>query len=148
MPSPFLNHKTSYELLFNQPPSYNHLCMLGCLCFTSTLHSYWSKFDPRASHCVFIGYPFDIKWFKLLNLDTFDTYISQVVHFYEHIYPFHSFSNHHYSFSIKPPYIVIPHIISDHVFMTHHYHPIHLPLFQYKYFQIPHWSHSHHQKII
>lgn len=72
-----LNHKTPYEFIFNQTPSYNQQCVFGCLCFTLTLTSHHSKFDPQARR-VFIDYPFEAKGYKLLDLDTFDAFISQV----------------------------------------------------------------------
>lgn len=32
-PTPFLDGKSPYELLFQKPPPYTHLCTFGCLCY-------------------------------------------------------------------------------------------------------------------
>lgn len=87
LPTPLLGNKSSIELLFNTPPSYNHLCIFGCLCFAFSLHRYWFKFDPRACQCIFLGYPFGIKGYKLLDILTNKTFISRHVIFHEHLFP-------------------------------------------------------------
>lgn len=101
LPPALLNHKKPYELIFNQTPSYNHLKVFGSICFISTLSSHGLKFDLRDKTCVFLGYPFDFKDFKLLYINTFATFISHDVHFQEHIFPFHSFSDRVSSFSTQ-----------------------------------------------
>jgi hypothetical protein len=90
IPTPNLSNKSPYELLFSKLPSYIHLKVFGCLCFSSTLTRNRSKFHARAKPCVFIGYPSNSKGYKLYDLTTHSVFVSWDVVFHKHIFPFAS----------------------------------------------------------
>lgn len=85
-----LNMKTPYELLFGHPPSYTTLKSFGCLCYVSTHFLQRSKLDPRSLKCAFLGYTFDKKGYKVLDLNSKKILTSRDVVFHEIIFPFSS----------------------------------------------------------
>lgn len=87
LPTPVLNHKTPFHMLYNKAPDYTDLRAFGCLCYASVHSS--DKFAPRAIKSVFLGYPFHQKGYKLLNLETHAVFVSRHVQFQEHIFPYH-----------------------------------------------------------
>jgi len=83
-----LHNSYPYQLLYNASVEYESFRIFGSLCFASTLPSLRTKFHPRATACVFIGYPQGIKGYKLYDIATKTNFVSRDV-FHEHIFPFH-----------------------------------------------------------
>ncbi|KAL0846098.1 hypothetical protein Bca101_019344 [Brassica carinata] len=88
-PSPLLDNKTPFELLHQKEPEYTNLKTFGCLCYANTSPKQRHKFQDRAKACVFLGYPYGYKGYKLLDLQSNTIFISRNVVFYEDIFPLH-----------------------------------------------------------
>lgn len=88
LPSKILNYKSPYELLFQKPPDYTHLKPFGCLCYISSNPT--DKFSPRSHKCVFIGYPFHQKGYRVLDILTRKQFVTRYIQFVEHTFSFNT----------------------------------------------------------
>lgn len=86
IPSNNLNGKNPSELLFKAKPSYSHLRVFGGFAFSTTPTIDISLIPGQGS--VFLGYPFGIKGYILLDVETQKTFISRNVVFHEAIFPY------------------------------------------------------------
>ncbi|KAJ4769875.1 Retroelement pol polyprotein-like [Rhynchospora pubera] len=92
-PTPLLENKTPYEVLFGKPPSYNSMRIFGCLCYIKSHTS--DKFETRSRKCVFVGYPFGKKGWRVYDLETKEFIVSRDVVFCEDNFPYVSSISEH-----------------------------------------------------
>ena len=88
LPSPALNFKTPYELLFHIAPDYTSFRVFGCTCFPWLLHYRHSKLEPKSRCCAFLGYSSHSKGYRCLNVQTYLVFVSRHVQFVETEFPF------------------------------------------------------------
>jgi len=91
-PSKVLKGLSPFHLLFHKKPTYDYLKVFGSLCYVSTLKSGRDKFQARAVPCVFLGYPFGQKAYKVLNLETHQLFTFRDVVFHEKTIPYQHIS--------------------------------------------------------
>ncbi|KAL6335909.1 hypothetical protein AAG906_003534 [Vitis piasezkii] len=101
-PSPLLHNKTPFEILFGTPPSYAAIHTFGCLSFAHDQKSKGDKFASRSRKCVFLGYPFGKKGWKLFDLDTKELFVSRDVKFFRMFFRLVTRSCEYYSENIVP----------------------------------------------
>ncbi|KAJ4758369.1 Retroelement pol polyprotein-like [Rhynchospora pubera] len=87
-PTPLLENKTPYEMLFGKPPSYGAVRIFGCLCYIKSHTS--DKFETRSRKCVFVGYPFGKKGWRVYDLEANEFIVSRDVIFCEDKFPYFS----------------------------------------------------------
>jgi hypothetical protein len=75
-------------MLHGQQPDYEHLRIIGSLCFAHNQRRNGDKFASRSKKCVFMGYPYGKKGWKLFDLETEDIFVSRDVEFVETKFPF------------------------------------------------------------
>nr|GEY07944.1 putative reverse transcriptase domain-containing protein [Tanacetum cinerariifolium] len=61
-----LEKKTSMDLWSGHPSNYNMLRIFGCVSYS---HVNQGKLKPRATKCIFLGYPDGVTGYKLLRID-------------------------------------------------------------------------------
>lgn len=117
LPTVILNFRTPSSVLYLKTPSYDHLCVFGCLYFPNLSANRQHKLQTRSTRYVFIGYPPNHRGYRCLDLKTGKVIISCHVTFDETVFPFASFTPRTlsaYSFldpdtaSLSP--LVYPHI--------------------------------------
>lgn len=67
-PTRVLNGKCPNELLLGEAPSYSDLRVFVSLCFAHKQIRDKNKFVSRSRKCVFVGYPYGKKGWKLYDM--------------------------------------------------------------------------------
>lgn len=83
-PSSLLNGKSPYECLYGKPLSYDRIKMIGYLCYAHKSSRDKDKFKARSRRCIFVGYPFGKKGWRLYDLEN----DSRDVEFAESSFPY------------------------------------------------------------
>ncbi|XP_074352900.1 uncharacterized protein LOC141692057 [Apium graveolens] len=81
-----------YQILFSAPPPFDNLKSFGCLCFAINTTPHKDKFSNRSIKCVFLGYPFSQKAYRVKDFQTKRVFVSQDGLFNEHIFHFKEIS--------------------------------------------------------
>lgn len=97
--TPLLNNQSPYHIPHNKPPDINQLKVFGSLCYASTLSNQRTKLDTRARKSLFLGYVVGYKGSILLDLNSFNIFISRNVTYHEQILPYQKQSS-----STTPPW--------------------------------------------
>jgi len=82
-PTPLLQNKSPFEVLFHQQPNYLKLRKFGCLCYPLIKPYNTCKLQPKSTPCVFIGYSPTQNAYKCIDLLTARLYVSKHVLFDE-----------------------------------------------------------------
>ena len=88
LPSVVINWETPYERWKKKEPSYDHLRIIGCLCYGKSSDRRNDKFEGKGIRSILVGYPYGQKGYKLYDLQKGQTYVSRDVVFKENIFPF------------------------------------------------------------
>lgn len=75
-------------MLYSRPPPLQHLRVIGCLCYAHNQKHSGDKFASRSLKCIFIGYPYGKKGWRLYNLETASVFVSRDVVFLETTFPY------------------------------------------------------------
>lgn len=92
--------QSPWEFLFKTSPDYSKLKVFGCTCFPWLKPYVSSKLDGKITLCLFLGYSFQCKGYRCLDLQTHRVYISRHVVFDETTYPFHDAAQQSTKFSV------------------------------------------------
>ncbi|KAG7552793.1 Integrase catalytic core [Arabidopsis thaliana x Arabidopsis arenosa] len=98
--TPTLDQSSPFQLLFKTSPNYTKLRTFGCLCYPWIRPYGTTKFSPRSTPCVFLGYSLTQSAFLCLDVVTSRIYVSRHVIFHESVFPFSSLTS-----SIRSPSI-------------------------------------------
>ncbi|KAG7578844.1 Zinc finger CCHC-type [Arabidopsis thaliana x Arabidopsis arenosa] len=103
-PSQLLNGVSPFEKLYGHVPSYKHLRVFGCIAYAHNIDHKGDKFASRSRRCIFLGYPYGKKGWKLYDLDCKAFFVSRDVRFLENEFlPSLSTTSPPSNSSISPP---------------------------------------------
>lgn len=87
-PSSIHKGRTPYEILHGRKPDYTQLRVFGSACYVHRQSRSKDKFSERSRPCVFVGYPFGKKGYKVFDKEKEEFFISRDVVFREDVFPY------------------------------------------------------------
>jgi hypothetical protein len=87
LPTAVIQAACSHLALFGSAPSYKHLRVFGCTCYTNTTTTAPHKLFPRSIRCVLLGYSANHKGYRCVDFSTNCLIVSQHVVFDEDNFP-------------------------------------------------------------
>lgn len=75
-PSSILRWKIQSKIMYQYKCRYEHLRFIGCLCDAYNKDRGRNKLDARSRRCIFIGYPYLKKGYKVYDLGTQTSFVS------------------------------------------------------------------------
>ncbi|GJZ06490.1 ribonuclease H-like domain-containing protein [Tanacetum coccineum] len=106
-PSTVINNEIPFTKFYNQTPTYEHLRVFGCLCYTHVDVAH--KLEPRSTPCIFLGYLANHRGYRCLELSSNKIIISRHVRFDEDVFPFETVTS-----STRPSYdFLLPPILPN-----------------------------------
>lgn len=85
LPSSVLGNVSPFERLYHTIPDYSSLKVFGCACFVLLQPHEYTKLEPRARLCCFLGYGTEHKGYRCWDPISQHIRISRHVVFWEHI---------------------------------------------------------------
>ncbi|KAG3048663.1 hypothetical protein PC122_g23768 [Phytophthora cactorum] len=83
LPSPKIEHKTPFEIVYKSKPSVKHMRVFGCRTYILTPKEKRLKWDPKARAGLFLGYEEVSKAYRLYDIEAGQVGISRDVNFDE-----------------------------------------------------------------
>ncbi|XP_019089143.1 PREDICTED: uncharacterized protein LOC109127963 [Camelina sativa] len=87
-PSKLHKGRSPYEVLTGIKPDYGQLRVFGSSCHTHLRARDKDKFGSRSRHCIFVGYPFGKKGWRVYDLTTNEFLVSRDVVFHKTVFPY------------------------------------------------------------
>ena len=92
LPTPLLEGKSHFQLLYGSSPNYEIFHPFGCRVYPCLRDYMTNKFSPQSILCIFMGYHSSYKGFHCLDPTTSRIYITRHAQFNENHFPFHQTS--------------------------------------------------------
>ena len=83
LPSPKIQDKTPFEIMYKSKPSVKHMRVFGCRAYVLTPKEKRLKWDPKAREGLFMGYEEASKAYRVFDMEAGQVVITRDVNFYE-----------------------------------------------------------------